>query len=300
MLKISACVRCKNKLGTISIPKKGMHIHICKAFPKGIPEDIYHGPSRHFASREGQVGNFLLSPDQLEVYHLERTMIKEIISEEETIKAECLTEFQALIKKELEATFKWEKAILIMVLNSDKRSVIIKYPEKSLHNARSIFFVREDGYVEKKFIYKDIKAYRLAAKLLLIQNRQHHKRTLKLTLFSNGTSNFEFTDEHDDYNLLAGEHSRIRCNLNEELLSKWNREAKNKDLKAISYEKAEKVLTKIHDEYEKYGISLPLSNNHISLIFEEKGYLFLRSQINKLKFLIRLRLMLMCLQNFND
>ena len=294
MLRISSCNRCKHKL------EKNGRIHTCKAFPKGIPTDIYHGPSRHFTKREGQVGDFLLSPDQLEVYHLERRMIEEIISEEEIIKSDCISAFRFFVDNELTPSFKWEKVVLILVFNADKRSIIIRYPEKSLHNVRNIFFVKKDGSVKKELIYKDIKFYKLAGKLLFVQNRQHHKRTLRLTLFSNGTSDFEYTDEHDDNNLIAGEYNRTRCNLNEELLSKWKREAKNKGLKAISYEKAEKVLAKIHDEYEKYGISLPLSNSHISLIFEETGYLFLRSQVNKLKFLIRLRLMIECLEIFND
>jgi len=128
----------------------------------------------------------------------------------------------------------------------------------------------------------------------------HHKRTFRLTIFADGTSTFEYTNEHDDNNLIAGEYNFLRCNLNEELLYKWNEEAKHENLKVISYEDAEKLLEGIHKEYENYGVPFPLSNTHISLIFEEKGYLFLRSQVNKLKFLIRLRLMLICLEKFND
>ena len=305
----SKCHTCKHIISErISIPEKGNRILTCKAFPEGIPTDIYLGvTSTHLRKREGQSGDFVFtsksSYSRPSPYKTEEEQLQDIIEQEESIKLECLLELQNFIKDKLKIDFKWEKTIVVVTRKKFNFSSFMRLPRNE-EKADCLFFVTKSGVVKKEFILKSRKAYKLLHKLLLLHNRLTHKRTLRLTLYSNGVSDFEYTDEYDGINPVMGEHPRYRIlynnNLDEELFKKWGKQSRNKKLKIISYEEAENFLKEIHKEYEEKDEILPLNEVHISLIFEQKGYLFLRSQVNKLKFLIRLRLMLICLQNFNN
>ncbi len=49
------CVKCAHYIGQKNLLKP----RTCKAFPKGIPEDVYLGKVRHNEKVKGQVGKYL-------------------------------------------------------------------------------------------------------------------------------------------------------------------------------------------------------------------------------------------------
>jgi hypothetical protein len=56
---------CKHYLGVLQPDGTEMtEVNYCKAYPKGIPEDIAYGDNEHLKVQSDQVGNFVYEEDQ--------------------------------------------------------------------------------------------------------------------------------------------------------------------------------------------------------------------------------------------
>jgi hypothetical protein len=114
---------------------------------------------------------------------------------------------------------------------------------------------------------------KLHHQLLTCENIENQFTTMRTIVYPNGKCTFDFSKEWSSYRGINGEGEIER--LLEEV-----RRSKNASLKRLSQAEAESRVKKI---IEVENPKFPVSDHLISIMLEEKGYLLLKTEIEKIR-----------------
>lgn len=177
MISQTQCMRCKYQLKDMT----------CKAFPNGIPHSLYFDKISHNQKLEGQTGDFIFEPtdyySELESWaknNYENSKNKPF-QQKEKQKKEMVDYFFTEIKKQ---NYKkaWTKAIFYICWINNRK---FKYPpiEVFINHEQNIM----DNQLFRSIMRRKAKDLRYGKDCLY--------KTIKLTIFPNGSHQFELEKE---------------------------------------------------------------------------------------------------------
>ena len=119
---------------------------------------------------------------------------------------------------------------------------------------------------------------KLHHQLLTCENIKHQSTTMRTVVYPSGNCEFKFTEERSNYR-------RIKDKTELENLLEKVRIQKGANLQRLSTEEAELMVKEI---IEKENSNFPISDNLISIILERKGYILLKTEIEKIRSLYKI------------